>query len=231
VNLLQACHRPQAPLGHRNFQLHLNLCSREKSALRWIVRVSGIGSEEIGITHGVNEIYRWLNDELNPLAGLAILNSDSAIDLDDGNRVVFVHIWPGLFAVNRKIHCQFALLRAASNCCARTDTASPATADPSGPSGARAAINARAAATLVLPGMLRSSAISRKIATGSQVVRSTPSSAFADASAREGRPALRLDFPGVVVGSSAIDRPFILRCNVTAEGFLACRAARRKISI
>src|SRR5262245_41667749 len=78
-------HRPQAPLGHRNLQLHLDLGSREKSGLRWIVRVSGIGGEEIGITHGVNAIYCWLHDELDPLERLPILDSDSAIDLDDRN--------------------------------------------------------------------------------------------------------------------------------------------------
>jgi hypothetical protein len=85
ANLLQACHRPQAPLGRRNLHLHLDLGSREKSGLRWIVRVSGIGGEEIGIAHGVNAIYCWLHDELDPLARLLILDSDSAIDVDDRN--------------------------------------------------------------------------------------------------------------------------------------------------
>jgi hypothetical protein len=152
ANLLQACHRPQAPLGHRNFQLNLDLGSRKKPSLGWVVCVSGIGGKEIGISHGVNEVYRRLHDDLDSLAGLLILNSDPAIDLDDGNHVVFV--WPRLFAFESKEHCQFAFRRAASSCCARTDTASPATADPSGPSGARAAINARHAATLVDPGWL-----------------------------------------------------------------------------
>jgi hypothetical protein len=47
--LLPACHGPQAPLGYRNLQLHLDLGSREKPRLGRMVRVSGIGGEEIGI--------------------------------------------------------------------------------------------------------------------------------------------------------------------------------------
>jgi hypothetical protein len=76
------------------------------------------------------------------------------------------------------------------------------------------------------PGILRSSAISRKIATGSHVVRSTPSKALREASARLGRPPFGFDFLEVVAGSSAIDHPFISRCNTTSEGFLAFDGAR-----
>jgi hypothetical protein len=55
------------------------------------------------------------------------------------------------------------------------------------------------------PGILRSSAISRKIATGSHVVRSTPSKALREISARLGRPPFDFDFPGgVAAGSVAI---------------------------
>src|SRR5262249_49096766 len=91
AQLLQTCHRPQAPLGRRNFQFHLDLSGRKQPSLGWIVCVICIGGKEIRITHSVDAIYCGLDDKLDPFEGLPILNTNPSIDFDDRNLVVFVH--------------------------------------------------------------------------------------------------------------------------------------------
>src|SRR5262249_26514833 len=71
-------------------------------------------------------------------------------------------------------------------------------------------------------GAERSAAIECKMLRGSTVVRSTPSRALRDSSAREGRPLFRFGFPGVAGGSSTI----CLALKFNHRGFLAFSSAR-----
>src|SRR5262249_18294799 len=96
---------------------------------------------------------------------------------------------------------------------------------PRGPSAAWSSCTSKsafAAATLAPAAALVSAAISRRIATGSHAARSTPRNAFAEASARDGRPPFRLGALGVAVRSSTI----CLALKFNHRGFLAFSGAR-----
>ena len=153
--------RPRPPLLRCKLAQGFYPRARKHPRLRRVPRVAGVVGELVGPIHTVDTIDLGFHQP-DPLEGLPVLNANPSINLDDR----YLSLSPSI--------CQFAFRRAASSSCARTETASPTTAEASDRSGSRAAISARHTATLAVGGIDLLMAMAATVLRGSIRARSTP---------------------------------------------------------
>jgi hypothetical protein len=210
AHLQQVDRRPNAPLFNAKLEEDLDLGGCEQARFRGVSHVGRKGGELLDAFQSVDAINLRLHYTLDALDRLAVLDADPTVNLNDRDRTVVVHQCPRRAAAISRI--------------ARAATVSSATVRDSDPSGS--ASRTFAALTRVEPGIERSARISRKTDTGSHAATSTPSNAFAEASARDGRPPFRLGFLGLQPGRLPFAQPSNCLLRVSSTSSVRAESAR-----